>query len=298
VLLPVDVTPPGAEAVFTTTFSREHPAAGTRQAPKRYTLLLVEDNEDFRFYLKDNLSYYFNILEAANGSEGWSKAVASHPDIIVTDIMMPAMNGIELAARLKKDGRTNRIPVILLTARATEEQQLEGYQSGANDYITKPFNFEILLARIRNLLSEKKQQKKSEPPKIDLRPAPVEMPAADETFIDQAIAIVEKNMGQKDFSVEQLSKSLFVSRVTLYKRLVAITGKTPIEFIRTIRLKRAAQLLEHGQMTVAQAAYEVGFNNPKYFSKYFRGEYGMLPSEFLQQRKSPQASGDAGASDG
>jgi signal transduction histidine kinase/ligand-binding sensor domain-containing protein/DNA-binding response OmpR family regulator len=298
VLLPVDITPPGPATVLTTTFSREHPATGTRQAPKRYTLLLVEDNEDFRFYLKDNLSYYFNILEAANGNEGWSKALASHPDIIVTDIMMPEMNGIELAARLKKDARTNRIPVILLTARATEEQQLEGYQSGANDYITKPFNFEILLARIRNLLSEKRQQKKSEPPKVDFRPADIEIPSADETFLDQAIAIVEKNMGQKDFSVEQLSKSLFVSRVTLYKRLVAITGKTPIEFIRTIRLKRAAQLLEQGQMTVAQAAYEVGFNNPKYFSKYFRGEYGMLPSEFLQQRKSPQASGDAGTSDG
>lgn len=298
VLLPVDVTNPRPGTVLTTTFSREHPAAATRQVPKRYTLLLVEDNEDFRFYLKDNLSYYFNILEASNGSEGWSKALTAHPDIVVTDIMMPEMNGIELAARLKKDTRTNRIPVILLTARATEEQQLEGYQSGANDYITKPFNFEILLARIRNLLSEKRQQRKSEPAKVDISPADIEMPTADETFLDQAIGIVEKNMGQKNFSVEQLSKSLFVSRVTLYKKLVAITGKTPIEFIRTIRLKRAAQLLEQGQMTVAQAAYEVGFNNPKYFSRYFREEYGMLPSEFLQKPKSPQASGDAGASDG
>lgn len=283
ILLPVDAPANGPSVPLTTTFNQNHAATGKKQSTKRYTLLLVEDNEDFRFYLKDNLSYYFNILEAGNGSEGWDKAHADHPDIIVSDIMMPEMNGIELAARLKKDSRTSLIPLILLTARATEEQQLEGYQSGANDYITKPFNFEILLARIRNLLTEKRLQKKSEPPKVDLSPGTIDMPTADEAFLQQAIDIVEKRMTQKDFSVEQLSKSLFVSRVTLYKRLVSITGKTPIEFIRTIRLKRAAQLLEQGKMTVAQAAYDVGFNNPRYFSKYFKAQYDMLPSEFVQK---------------
>lgn len=255
---------------------------------KKYTLLLIEDNEDFRFYLKDNLSVYYNIAEASNGKEGWEKAIRTNPDLIVSDIMMPVlpeqpggleMNGIELSKRLKKDPRTAQIPIILLTARASEEQKLEGYETGANDYIVKPFNFEILLVRIRNLLSEKKSQRRSEPPRVDISPAETTASSQNDKFIKDATEIVEKNIDDPDFSVDQLSHDLFMSRVTLYKKIVSITGKTPIEFIRIIRLKRAAQLLEKG-MNVSQTAYEVGFNNPKYFTKYFKEEFGMLPSEY------------------
>jgi len=248
-------------------------------------VLLIDDNEDFRFYLKDNLGVHFNITEAANGKEGWERALSAKPDMIVSDIMMPEMNGIELSKKLKKDPRTALIPLILLTARAEEEQQLEGFETGANDYITKPFNFEILLARIHNLLAGKKQRHKAEPPKVDISPAEAQVVSVDDKLIKEAIAIVEENMSNADFSVEQLSHLLYVSRVTLYKKMITLTGKTPIEFIRAIRLKRAARLLEKAKITVAEAAYEVGFNNPKYFTKYFKEEFGMLPSEYARQNR-------------
>ncbi|MGH2643041.1 MAG: response regulator transcription factor, partial [Chitinophagaceae bacterium] len=257
---------------------------GEKAHRKKYTLLLIEDNEDFRFYLKDNLSVYFNIEEASNGKEGWEKALSEKPDLIVSDIMMPEMNGIELSGKLKKDPRTAQIPLILLTARASEEQKLEGYETGANDYISKPFNFEILLARIRNLLTERKLLHKSAPPKVNIHPAETSLPSLDDKFLQEATAIVEKDMENPDFSVEQLSQRMFVSRVTLYKKIVSITGKTPVEFIRIVRLKRAAMLLEKG-MNVSQAAYEVGFNNPKYFTKYFKEKFGMLPSEYAGKLK-------------
>lgn len=287
---PVDALPhvsPAAPSTITLLpFRKEETGTGPAQRNGRKpTVLLIDDNEDFRFYLKDNLGVHFNITEAANGKEGWEKALSAKPELIVSDIMMPEMNGIELSKKLKKDPRTALIPLILLTARAEEEQQLEGFETGANDYITKPFNFEILLARIHNLLAEKKQRHKAEPPKVDISPAEAQVVSVDDKLIKEAIAIVEENISNPDFSVEQLSHSLYVSRVTLYKKMIALTGKTPIEFIRTIRLKRAARLLEKAKITVAEAAYEVGFNNPKYFTKYFKEEFGMLPSEYARENK-------------
>jgi signal transduction histidine kinase/ligand-binding sensor domain-containing protein/DNA-binding response OmpR family regulator len=243
-------------------------------------LLLVEDNEDFRFYLKDNLRQYFTILEAADGKEGWQKALAHHPDLVVSDISMPEMDGIGLCRKIKKDQRTSHIPVILLTALAGEEQQLKGLEGGANDYLTKPFNFEILLSRIRNLLSQQAVARKTFEKRIDVKPADISVASPDEQFLYQVMEIIEKNISNPDFSVEELSRAAYMSRVALYKKLLALTGKTPIEFIRSVRLKRAAQLLEKSQMTVAEIAYEVGFNNPKYFSKYFKMEYHVLPSQW------------------
>ncbi len=243
-------------------------------------LLLVEDNEDFRFYLKDNLRQHFTILEAADGKEGWQKALGHHPDLVVSDISMPQMNGIDLCQKIKKDQRTSHIPVILLTALAGEEQQLKGLETGANDYLTKPFNFEILLSRIRNLLSQQAIARKTFEKRIEVRPADVQTTSPDEQFLHQVMDIIEKNMSNPDFSVEEMSKGVFMSRVALYKKILALTGKTPIEFIRSVRLKRAAQLLEKSEMTVAEIAYEVGFNNPKYFSKYFKMEFHVLPSQW------------------
>ncbi|AXY75674.1 hybrid sensor histidine kinase/response regulator [Paraflavitalea soli] len=253
--------------------------AGTHEGRKKM-LLLVEDNEDFRFYLKDNLRQQFTILEAANGKEGWQKALGHHPDLVVSDISMPEMNGIDLCQKIKKDQRTSHIPVILLTALAGEEQQLKGLETGANDYLTKPFNFEILLSRIRNLLSQQAIARKTFEKRIDVRPADVHTTSPDEQFLHQVMEIIEKNMANPDFSVEEMSKGVFMSRVALYKKILALTGKTPIEFIRSVRLKRAAQLLEKSEMTVAEIAYEVGFNNPKYFSKYFKMEFHVLPSQW------------------
>ncbi|HMH23438.1 MAG TPA: two-component regulator propeller domain-containing protein [Puia sp.] len=254
-------------------------------ASKKPAILLVEDNEDFRFYLKDNLREYFTIIEAANGKEGWQRTLGSHPDLIVSDISMPEMNGIELCQKIRSDKRTSFVPVILLTALIGEEQQLKGLETGANDYMTKPFNFGILLSKIRNLLAQQETARKTWQKQVEAHPTKTKLESPDEKFIRQALVVIEKNISNTDFSVEEMSRDLFVSRVGLYKRVLALTGKTPIEFIRSIRLKRAAQLLEKSRFTVAEIAYESGFNNPKYFARYFKAEFGMLPSTYQAQKR-------------
>lgn len=266
--------------------SDDHPPTETvKHKTVRETILLVEDNEDFRFYLKENLRHWFIVTEASNGKEGWKQIQLQQPDLIVTDIMMPLMNGLELARKVRMDSRTSHIPVVLLTAMSTEEQELEGFETGANDYITKPFNFEILLSRLRNLLQHRKMVRKEFVKKLEVNPAEVAVTPLDEKFMQQALEVVEQHMSNPDFSVEELSKQLYLSRVAVYKKVLSLTGKTPIEFIRLLRLKRAARLLSNSQLTVAEVAYEVGFNNPKYFARYFKEEFGVLPSQYKGDHK-------------
>jgi DNA-binding response OmpR family regulator len=249
------------------------------------TLLLVEDNEDFRFYLKDNLKNQYQILEARNGKEGWSKVIAELPDLVVSDVMMPLMNGMELSRKIKNDPRVSHIPVILLTARTAEEQKMEGFETGADDYITKPFNFEILQSRIRNLIHQRELFHKDFRRQFEIKASDVNITSLDEKLIQNAIKHVELHISNPDFSVEDLSRELGMSRVHLYKKLLALTGKSPIEFIRAIRLQQAAQLLERSQLTVSEIAYKVGFNNPKYFTKYFKEEYKVLPSAYAAEKR-------------
>ncbi|WEK34311.1 MAG: two-component regulator propeller domain-containing protein [Candidatus Pseudobacter hemicellulosilyticus] len=270
------------------------PAAGTEIAPgssqkqKSRTILVVEDNEDFRFYLKDNLNRKYQVLEAADGKTGWQKAKEFLPDLVVSDIMMPQLSGIELLRRIKGDPRTAQIPVILLTAMDSEETQLEGYKTGVNDYIAKPFTFEILETRIRNLLAQQQQLKKNIERQREVNPETIAIESADDRFLKMAREAVEKNIGNPDYSVEDLSRDLFMSRVAAYKKILALTRLTPVEFIRHLRLKRAAQLLAQSQLTVAQVAYEVGFNNPKNFARYFKEAFQVLPSQY--QKDPPRAS--------
>ena len=252
---------------------------------KKPVVLLVEDNEDFRFYLKDNLKLHYKILEARNGREGLEAALSAMPDLIVSDIMMPELNGIEMCREIKGDPRTSHIPIVMLTARTAEEQKIEGFASGANDYVTKPFNFEILQSRIRNLIAQRDAFRKNFHKQIDVKTASVEITSLDEKLIKKAIQVVEENIGEPDFSVEKFSRELGMSRVHLYKKLLSLTGKSPIEFIRTIRLQRAAQLLQKSQLSVSEIAYQVGFNNPKYFSKYFKDEFNVLPSAYANGSK-------------
>jgi len=228
------------------------------------------------------------VLEAENGKTGWQKALGEHPDLVVADISMPEMNGIELCKKIKRDQRTSHIPVILLTALAGEEQQIKGLETGANDYMTKPFNFEILLSRVKNILDEQSRLRKTYQKQVDVQPADITVASPDEQFIYHAMEILEKNISNPDFSVEDMSRALFMSRVTLYKKLLALTGKTPVEFIRSFRLKRAAQLLEKSQLTIAEVAYEVGFNSPKSFSKYFKTEFNLSPSSYPAGKKKDQ----------
>jgi signal transduction histidine kinase/DNA-binding response OmpR family regulator len=252
---------------------------------KIYTVLLVEDNEDFLFYLKDNLRECYHITEAVNGREGWQKTLSVHPDIVVSDINMPVMNGIELCKKIKQDPRTKHIPVVLLTALTGEEQQLRSIETGAADYMTKPFNFEILASRIKNLLQQQQSLKQTFTKQIAVKTTDVQIASVDEKFVQDALTIVEKNIANTEFSVEELSRALLLSRTAVYKRLFVLTGKTPTEFIRSVRLQRAMQLLEKTKMTIAEVAYETGFNNPKYFSKYFKAAYGKLPSVYQAEAK-------------
>jgi signal transduction histidine kinase/DNA-binding response OmpR family regulator/streptogramin lyase len=298
VLLPVEPIEPAAASsplpvsslsspLHASSLSSAPSAPSPSSAPsiKKPTLLIVEDNEDLRHYLNDNLREFFSILEASNGHEGWQRTLGSHPNIIVSDISMPEMNGIDLCRKIKSDPRTSFIPVILLTALTGEEQQLKGLTTGANDYVTKPFNLDILLTKIRNLLAQQETARKTWQRQVEASPAKVNVGSPDERFIHNALDIIEKNISNPDFSVEEMSRELFISRVALYKKILALTGKTPVEFIRSIRLKRAAQLLEESRFTVAEIAYECGFNNPKYFSRYFRMAFGMLPSAYQANKK-------------
>jgi YesN/AraC family two-component response regulator len=204
---------------------------------------------------------------------------------VVSDISMPLMNGIDLCKKIRSDERTRQLPVILLTALAAESTELKSLQTGANDYISKPFNFEILQSKITGLLEYKETIKKTYQRQVEASPATVEIASADEMFLQNVLREIEKNMANSDFSVEELSQQFHNSRSTFYKRLLLITGKTPVEFIRYIRLKRAAELLEKSQMTISEIAYAVGFNNPKYFTQQFKLEFDIAPSAYRSGKK-------------
>ncbi len=248
-------------------------------------LILVEDNEDFRFYLKDNLSQTYRVIEAKDGLDGWKKILEQVPDLIVSDVMMPNMNGIDLTRKVKTDKRVSHIPIILLTARTAEEQKLEGFEAGSDEYLTKPFNFEILMSRIKHLIEQREKFQNAFPKQMEVKASELNITSLDEKFIKDAIKCVEDNIESTEFSVEDMSRHLAISRAHLYKKIHSLTGKSPLEFIRTIRLQHAAQLLEKSQLTVAEVAYKVGFNNPKYFARYFKEEYGVLPSIYSGSKK-------------
>lgn len=254
-------------------------------AEKLPQVLLVEDNEDFRQYLKESLGQYFTIIEARHGKEGWQKALAELPDLVVSDLMMPEMDGIEFCKKLKADGRTCHIPFVLLTAHTAEEQKLRGLDIGANDYITKPFSFELLLSRLRNLIWQRQLMQQVFEKKISVETSQAEIISLDDKLMQKAIQVVEANLSDADFSVELLSRELGMSRAHLYKKMVSITGKSPVEFIRLVRLERAAQYLEKSQLTVAEVAYQVGFNNTRYFSRYFKSHYNVLPSMYAATKQ-------------
>ena len=245
-------------------------------------LLIVDDNEDFRIFMRYSLELQYRVKLAVNGNEAWEMMQEELPDLVISDVMMPQMDGNELCRLIKQDKRIAHIPVILLTARQNTEAKLEGLQTGADDYVTKPFNMTILVLRIRKLIELSRYHRVTQG-MIDPAPSEIVITSLDEKLIEKAIKYVEDNMSRTELSVEELSRELGMSRVHLYKKLLQITGKTPIEFIRVIRLKRAAQLLRESQLHVSEVAFEVGFNNPKYFSRYFKDEFGVLPSVYQEK---------------
>jgi len=255
-------------------------------------ILLVEDSEDFRFYLKDNLQENYIVIEAANGKEGWQKALAHHPLLIVSDISMPELNGIDMVNKLKSDKRTCHIPVILLTALTDQQQQIKGLETGANDYITKPFDFEVLNAKIKSLLELNSAMKSTYTKQITLNTPDVRIESSDEVLLQEIGLFLEQHIANPQLSVEGLSKQLGMSRSTLYVKLLQIAGQTPIEYIRSFKLKRAALLMEKSNMTIAEIAYQVGFTTPNYFARSFKQKFGMQPSEYVasQRKENPGSS--------
>lgn len=249
---------------------------GRNYKPKP-TLLLVDDNDDFLKFMTDCLKSDYEVFGASDGRKAWDRIPDMQPDIVVSDVMMPGIDGNELCRLIKNDVRTSHILVILLTARSAEEHLLRGLEAGADDYITKPFNLNVLELRIKNLLNRRQGMHGGA---LDIAPSKLNITSLDEKLIAKAIQYVDKNIDRSDLSVEELSGVLGMSRVHFYKKLVSITGKTPVEFIRVMRLKRAEQLLRESQLNVSEIAYKSGFNNLNLFRKYFKAKYGILPSEF------------------
>ena len=245
---------------------------------ERPLVLIIDDNNGMRAYLRSILQDKYNVSEATNGEQGLEKARREVPKLVVCDVMMPVMDGLEFTKRLKEDTATSHIPVVLLTARSLSEQRKEGYDTGADSYITKPFSGQVLLSRIENLLrsrimlrsvfaGDKRETEEEE-----------KLNEADKTFVGRLRTAIQENLGDSDFSVERLGEEIGLSRVQLYRKVKALTGQTPVELLRKARLTKARQLLEKTEKSVSEIAYEVGFTSPSYFNKCFKDEFDINPS--------------------
>jgi ligand-binding sensor domain-containing protein/signal transduction histidine kinase/DNA-binding response OmpR family regulator len=243
-------------------------------------LLIVEDNGDIREYVKELFHATYRLEEAADGFDGLQKAQALIPDLIITDIMMPGLDGIELCRRVKLDSRTSHIPVVMLTARSDVKHEMEGLETGADAYVTKPFHADLLQTRVRKLIESRQQLRLLFEKSSELIPAKAVPSTVDETFLEKLNAIIEDNLSNADFGGEVLLKELGMSRTQLYRKIHAVTGQSVNLYIRSIRVKKAAQLLKTTEMTVAEITYEVGFVDRSFFSKCFRQQFGVSPKEY------------------
>jgi len=267
----------------------EHGAAEKDIEPEtqeKEIILVVEDSRDVRKYIRGPLEKQYTVVEAINGREGIEKAREIIPDLIISDIMMPEADGYELCSALKQDILTCHIPIVLLTAKASEENVVQGLETGADDYITKPFNTKILMVRIRNLIDLRRQLQQKMKRQMMLQPVEISVSSIDEEFIKELQVAIEKNLSDPEFTVEELGKKLYMSRASLYRKIQALTGESPNHFIRNYRLKRAAQLLKENFGNVTEVAFEVGFSSSAYFTKCFKEQFQQLPSSF-QASESP-----------
>ena len=249
----------------------------------RKIMLLVDDNSDVRYFIKSHFITNYQVLEAENGLEGWNIALKTIPDIIICDVMMPDIDGFELCRKIRKDERTSHIPIILVTALGSREHEIEGLSSGSDDYITKPFDLGILQTKVENILSVRQSLKQKYTSKMLLQPRNVILTSPDERFLQKAIEVVENNISDPDLDIEHFAAEIGVSRMQLYRKLDALTEMTVKEFVRNIRLKRAAQLLIQKKLNVSEIAYAVGFKDLSHFRKCFKSEFGMSASEYAEK---------------
>ncbi|QQS36648.1 MAG: helix-turn-helix domain-containing protein [Ignavibacteriales bacterium] len=246
------------------------------------SILIVEDSNDTRNYLIDLFKHDYNILSASTADEGIELAFNNMPELILSDIMMPGTSGLEFCKKIKTDWQTSHIPVILLTAKASEENKIEGLETGADDYVVKPFRYEELAVRIKNLVEQRKHLHDKFSNDLNIQPHQLVKNSVDEEFIKKVTQSVQKNLTDNKFNSELLARELFVSRRQLHRKLIAITGHGPGEFIRIMRLKKAAQLLLENNLSVTQISYEIGFESPAQFSRAFKKHFHSLPSEFYK----------------
>ncbi|MEJ2104458.1 MAG: response regulator, partial [Ignavibacteriaceae bacterium] len=244
------------------------------------TILFVEDSPDVRSYVYDLLKPDYKVLLAEDAGEGIKIALKNVPDLIISDLMMPGMDGNEFCNKIKSDWQTSHIPFILLTAKATAESKIEGLETGADDYLTKPFNYEELAVRIKNLVEQRKRLREKFSKEINIKAESVSSNVVDKEFVQKIINIIEKNLGDENFSSEALAEQLFVSRSQLNRKLQSVSGQGPGEFIRAFKLKRAAQLILENKLNITQIAYEVGFGSPAQFTRAFKKYFNCLPSDF------------------
>lgn len=245
----------------------------------RFAMLVVEDNADVLNFIKEGFADDFEVYTAVNGTDGFLLAKKVNPDIIISDVMMRGMNGIELCSKLKSDMVTSHIPVILLTARTQLIFKMEGLETGADDYITKPFNFNLVEARVWNLIETRQKLRDRYQKEITLEPQNIAISNLDEIFLRKVLNYIEQHIADPDLSVEQLSQEVAMSKSSFYKKIKSLTNQTGVEFIRTVKVKRAAQLLAQGQFTVNQVAYMVGFKDVDYFRKCFKDQFNHTPKE-------------------
>jgi signal transduction histidine kinase/ligand-binding sensor domain-containing protein/DNA-binding response OmpR family regulator len=254
----------------------------SRSRSKLPVLLIVDDNKDIRSFVKQVLGEEYYIYEAENGAEGFETANKVIPNIIITDIMMPIMDGVELCKKLKEAQETSHIPVVMLTAKRTQEWEIEGLKTGADGYIRKPFDVELLDLKLKNILNDRKKLRKRFNREITLQPKDITVTSTDEKFLNKAIEIVEDHMTDSEFSVELLVKEMSLSRSNLYLKLKELTGLSSSEFIRNIRLKRAMQLMQKSDYSVKEIMYMTGFSTGSYFSKCFKKQFGVIPSKYVR----------------
>lgn len=292
----VDVPLPKTSIMETETESNTNPL-----------ILVVEDNEEMCLFLQDILSKNYQVITASNGKEGLEKAMTEVPDLIVSDVMMPVMDGLDMVKAIKEDNDICHIPIIILSAKSSLDDRIAGLEKGIDDYITKPFSSSYLRTKIKTLLKQRKSLQEaflaslsvgdsthfaqdSEASNISLMPSRPNITSFDETFIQSMMSFMEENMTNEDLTVEELAEAMRMSRTVFYKKVKSLLGVSPVDFIKDIRVKRAAQLIEAGNMSLSEVAYNSGFSDPNYFSKCFKKQMGMTPSRYKEKCQESRAS--------
>lgn len=273
---------PGGAAPASGTADRQPEAGSAERNPK---VLIVEDNEDMRNFLRINLEEQYEIYTAHDGNDGWEQIRNIYPDLVVSDVMMPGMDGFELCRRSKAELLTCHIPFLLLTAKGDEENRAEGYSAGADGYIAKPFSIKTLRTRVNSLIEQRIKLRERYRQKLLTDPSEIQIESENDKFIDTLVKAIEQNIDNSEFGIQELCEISRYSYQQVYRKVKALTGESINEFIRTVRLKRAAQYLAQSDTRISEIMYSVGFNSHSYFTKCFREHFGLSPKEYAEKHR-------------